>query len=67
MTGVSARRHYFATLLIHLGAIGEDDSPSATLNTYVGEWPEAQEKTRALVDGALGRVPRMCPPGLLMR
>ncbi|WP_248961889.1 hypothetical protein [Sphaerisporangium perillae] len=36
-------------------------TPVVTLNTYVVEWPEAQERTRALVDGALGRVPRMCP------
>lgn len=29
--------------------------------SYVGEWPEPHEKTRSIVDGALGRVPRMCP------
>ncbi|WP_424528742.1 site-specific integrase [Sphaerisporangium viridialbum] len=66
--GLHCLRHYFATLLIHKGAsvktvqlaLGHS-TPVVTLNTYVGEWPEAQEKTRALVDGALGRVPRMCP------
>lgn len=36
-------------------------TPTMTLNTYVGEWPEPHEKTRSIVDGALGRVPRMCP------
>ncbi|MEU4542116.1 tyrosine-type recombinase/integrase [Nonomuraea dietziae] len=68
--GLHCLRHFFATLLIHKGAsvktvqltLGHS-SPMDTLNTYVGEWPEAHEKTRALVDSALGRVPRMCPPG----
>lgn len=31
-----------------------------TLNTYVGEWPEAIDRTRAIIDAAL-RVPRMWP------
>lgn len=35
-------------------------TPVDTLNTDVGE-PEAQEKTRALMNSALGRVPRLCP------
>ncbi|MET7460399.1 tyrosine-type recombinase/integrase [Nonomuraea sp. NPDC005501] len=68
-TGLHCLRHYFATVLIHRGAsvktvqlaLGHS-TPMVTLNTYVGEWPEAQERTRALVDSALGRVPRMCPP-----
>lgn len=55
--------------LIHKGAsvktvqlaLGHS-TPMVTLNTYVGELPEAQERTRALVDSAFGRVPRMCPP-----
>lgn len=67
-TGLHCTRHYFATLLIHNGAsvktvqlaLGHS-SPTVTLDTYVGEWPEAHEKTRAIVDGALGDVPRMCP------
>ena len=57
-----------ATLLIHNGAsvktvqlaLGHA-TPTITLDTYVGEWPEAYEKTRTIVDGALGDVPRMCP------
>ncbi|MEV6822290.1 site-specific integrase [Nocardiopsis dassonvillei] len=67
--GLHCLRHYFATLLIHEGAsvktvqmaLGHS-TPTVTLNTYVGEWPEAQDRTRALVDNALGLVPRMCPP-----
>ncbi|MDE3722365.1 tyrosine-type recombinase/integrase [Nocardiopsis sp. N85] len=67
--GLHCPRHYFATLLIHEGAsvktvqmaLGHS-TPTVTLNTYVGEWPEAQDRTRALVDNALGLVPRMCPP-----
>ncbi|MDF2711763.1 MAG: integrase family protein [Nonomuraea muscovyensis] len=65
--GLHCLRHYFATLLIHKGAsvkaarlaLGHS-TPMVTLNTYVTEWPEAQERTPALVDSALGRVPRMC-------
>ncbi|MGW4475967.1 hypothetical protein ACWENQ_40400 [Nonomuraea sp. NPDC004354] len=39
-------------------------SPMVALNTYVREWPEAHEKTRALVDSVLDRVPRMRLPAL---
>lgn len=67
--GLHCLRHYFATLLIHEGAsvktvqmaLGHS-TPMVTLNEYVGEWPEAHERTRTIVDGSLGRVPRMCPP-----
>ena len=31
-----------------------------TLNTYVGEWPEAIDRTRAIIDQALD-VTQMCP------
>lgn len=66
--GLHCTRHYFATLLIHNGAsvktvqlaLGHA-TPTITLDTYVGEWPEAYEKTRTIVDGALGDVPSMCP------
>ncbi|WUI00247.1 site-specific integrase [Spirillospora sp. NBC_00431] len=66
--GLHILRHYFATLLIHKGAnvktvqlaLGHS-TPMITLNEYVGEWPELEEKTRTLVDAALGDVPRLCP------
>ncbi|MCW2938040.1 MAG: site-specific integrase [Actinomycetia bacterium] len=66
--GLHCLRHYFATLLIHNGAsvktvqmaLGHA-TPTITLNTYVGEWPEPHEKTRSIVDSALGSVPRLCP------
>jgi integrase len=55
-------RHYFATLLIHNGAsvktaqlaLGHS-TPTITLNSYAQEWPDALDRTRALVDAALGR------------
>jgi hypothetical protein len=47
-------------------ALGQS-TPMVTLNTYVGEWPEAHERTRSLVDGALGRVPRMRPAKAVSR
>jgi integrase len=67
-TGLHSLRHYFATLLIHSGAsvkrvqlaLGHS-TPTITLNTYVGEWPDTDRQTRIIVDSALGDVPRMCP------
>ncbi|GAB1690303.1 tyrosine-type recombinase/integrase [Krasilnikovia sp. M28-CT-15] len=54
-------RHYYATLLIHDGAsvktvqlaLGHS-TPTITLNEYVHEWPDAVDRTRSLVDNALG-------------
>jgi integrase len=67
-TGVHCLRHYFATLLIHNGASVKEvqlamghATPMITLNTYVGEWPEGGGRTRAIVDAALGSVPKACP------
>ena len=59
--GLHGLRHYFATLLIHGGAsvktvqlaLGHS-SAMITLNTYAHEWPDAIDRTRALVDAALG-------------
>lgn len=60
-TGFHALRHYFASLLIFAGAsvktvqvaLGHS-TPTITLNTYVGLWPEQVDRTRTLVDAALG-------------
>jgi integrase len=60
-TGFHALRHYFATLLIFSGAnvktvqlaLGHS-TPIITLNTYVGLWPDQLDRTRNLVDDALG-------------
>jgi integrase len=65
--GLHCLSHYFATLLIHNGvsvktvqlALGHS-APMVTLNTYVGEWPEAQERTRSVVDFVLGGVHQKC-------
>jgi integrase len=59
--GFHGLRHYYATLLIHAGAsvktvqlaLGHS-TPTITLNEYVHEWPDALDRTRSLVDGALG-------------
>lgn len=55
-------RHYFATLLIHNGArvktvqlaLGHA-SADITLKTYLHEWPDQLDRTRNLVDAALGK------------
>lgn len=62
--GYHGLRHYFATLLIHAGAsvktvqlaLGHS-KPSITLDTYSHEWPDAVDRTRNLVDAALGAGP----------
>jgi integrase len=67
-TGLHSLRHYFATQLIHGGAsvkrvqlaLGHS-TPTITLNTYVGEWPDTDRQTRSIIDVALGSVPRVCP------
>ena len=59
--GFHGLRHYYATLLIHAGAsvktvqlaLGHSTS-TITLNEYVHEWLDALDRTRSLVDGALG-------------
>ncbi|WP_233520085.1 tyrosine-type recombinase/integrase [Prauserella sp. PE36] len=59
--GLRDLRHYFATVLIFGGAnvktvqlaMGHT-TPTVTLNTYVGYWPDAVDQTRSLVDSALG-------------
>ena len=60
-TGSLALRHYFATVLIYGGANVKSvqlamghTTPTITLNTYVGYWPDAIDPTRTLVDAALG-------------
>jgi integrase len=59
--GFHGLRHYYATLLIHAGAsvktvqlaLGHS-TPTITLNEYVHEWPDVLDRTRSLVDAALG-------------
>lgn len=62
--GLHGLRHYFATLLIHNGAAVKTvqlalghSTPMITLNTYAHEWPDALDRTRTLVDVALGSRP----------
>lgn len=65
-TGFHALRHYFATLLIFGGAsvktvqasLGHS-TPVTTLNAYVGLWPDQIDRTRTLVDQALGGAPAL--------
>lgn len=60
--GLRDLRHYFATVLIFGGAnvktvqlaMGHT-TPITTLNTYVGYWPDALDRTRSLVEAALIR------------
>jgi len=59
--GLRDLRHYFATVLIYGGANVKSvqlamghTTPTITLNTYVGYWPDAIDQTRTLVDSALG-------------
>lgn len=62
--GYHGLRHYYATLLIHRGAsvktvqlaLGHS-KPSITLDMYTHEWPDAIDRTRNLVDEALGAGP----------
>lgn len=65
--GLHGLRHYYATLLIHNGAsvktvqtaLGHS-SPAITLSTYLHEWPDAIDRTRTLVNTALGtEIPEM--------
>ena len=69
--GLRDLRHYFATVLIFGGsnvktvqlAMGHT-TPTITLNTYVGYWPDALDRTRNLVDSALAQGPNA--PGLVV-
>jgi integrase len=64
--GLHGLRDFYATSLIHAGAsvktvqgaLGHS-TPMITLNVYTGEWPEAVDRTRAILDAALG-LPRIC-------
>lgn len=62
--GLRDLRHYFATVLIFGGANVKSvqlamghTTPTITLNTYVGYWPDAVDQTRNLVDSALACTP----------
>lgn len=72
--GLKDLRHYFATALIFNGAnvktvqlaMGHA-TPTITLNTYVGYWPDALDRTRSILNDALGcthGVPMVYPMGL---
>jgi integrase len=67
--GLRDLRHYFATVLIFGGANVKSvqlamghTTPTVTLNTYVGYWPDAVDQTRSLVDSALGCTGVVPPP-----
>lgn len=59
--GLHGLRHYYATLLIHSGAsvktvqlaLGHS-TPTITMETYLHEWPDSIDRTRSLVNDALG-------------
>jgi integrase len=59
--GLHGLRHYYATLLIHAGAsvktvqlaMGHANA-TTTLNEYTHEWPDLMERTRTIVECALG-------------
>ncbi|HKD96019.1 MAG TPA: hypothetical protein VKB69_00330 [Micromonosporaceae bacterium] len=38
-------------------------TPTVTLNTYVHEWPDAVDRTRSLIDAALGYAAAAVTPG----
>jgi integrase len=38
-------------------------TPTVTLNTYVHEWPDVLDRTRSLVDAALGGCETAATPG----
>lgn len=67
--GLRDLRHSFATVLVFGGAnvktvqlaMGHT-TPTVTLNTYVGYWPDAVDQARTLVDFALGCT-RVVPTG----
>lgn len=59
--GLHGLRHYFATALIHAGASVktvqlalEHSTPTTTLEQYVHEWPDALDRTRNIMQTALG-------------
>ena len=68
--GIHGLRHYYATVLIHGGAsvktvqlaLGHS-TPTVTLNTYAYEWPDVLDRTRSLVDAALGARETAAMPG----
>jgi integrase len=58
--GIHGLRHYYAMVLIHGGASVKTvqlalgySTPTVVLNAYVHEWPEALDRTCALVDATL--------------
>jgi integrase len=61
--GLHDLRHYFATALIWGGANVKEvqlamghSTPTTTLNIYTGYWPDAEDRTRHLIDEALSPV-----------